>query len=133
MGKMQVGLVLKSCGSSILMSNLSTIAIFMLASMIPVPALRDFCLQVSILVALLMITTFFGITSLISFDVRRMRSGRIDIFCCFPSKSLRWPFFKNLTCFKSASTIDDQMRQLNGNLDSKSTLPSANLLLVSFS
>lgn len=131
---MQVGMVLKACGSSILMSNLSAIAIFMAAAIIPVPALRAFCFQVSISVTLVLVTSLFGITSLISFDVRRMRSGRIDIFCCFPSKNFRWPFFKNLTSFGTASTIDDQMRQLNGNQDSKyNTLPSANLLMVSFS
>ncbi|XP_050432015.1 protein patched isoform X2 [Adelges cooleyi] len=115
MGKKQVGMVLKSAGTSILMTSLITISTFMTAAVVPIPALRAFCLQVAILVAFVLATTLFGVTSLISFDVRRRRSARIDIFCCFPSEDLQWPFFNNTKqpmVGVADSTIDGQMRQL---------------------
>jgi len=132
-GKKQVGMVLKSTGTNIIMKSFITIAIFSIAAIVPIPALRAFCLQVAILTIFVLVTTLFGITSLISFDVRRRRSARIDIFCCFPSEDLRWPFFNNNNnnSLGTASTIDGQMRQFT----EKSDLPtpaSSNLLLVSY-
>ncbi|KAL4119130.1 hypothetical protein QTP88_011981 [Uroleucon formosanum] len=132
LGKKQVGMVLKSTGTNILMTSFITIAIFITAAVVPIPALRAFCLQVAILAMFVLITTLFGVTSLISFDVRRRRSARIDIFCCFPSEDLRWPFFNNNNnSLGTASTIDGQMRQFT----EKSDLPtpaSSNLLLKEF-
>lgn len=133
MGKKQVGMVLKSTGTNILMSSLIAVSIFMTAAVVPIPALRAFCLQVAILVMFVLVTSLFGITSLISFDVRRRRSSRIDIFCCFPSEDLQWPFFNynNNHSIEIASTIDSQMRQFAGKSESP-TPASSNLLLVSY-
>lgn len=128
-GKKQVGMVLKSTGTNIIMTSLITIAIFTVAAVVPIPALRAFCLQVAILTMFVLVTTLFGVTSLISFDVRRRRSARIDIFCCFPSEDLRWPFFNNNNnSLGTASTIDEQMRQFT----EKPTPASSNLLLKEF-
>lgn len=130
MGKKQVGMVLKSSGTNILMKNLIIIAVFMTAAVVPIPALRSFCLQISILVVFVLVTTILGVTSLISFDVRRRRSLRIDIFCCFPSEDREWPFFSNNNnTLETASTIDSQMRQLTACNDLR-TPASTNLLLV---
>jgi len=132
LGKKQVGMVLKSTGTNILMTSLITIAIFITAAIVPIPALRAFCLQVAILTMFVLVTTFFGVTSLISFDVRRRRSARIDIFCCFPSEDLQWPFFNNNNnSLGTASTIDGQMRQFTERSDLP-TPASSNLLLVSY-
>lgn len=128
-GKKQVGMVLKSAGTNILMTSLISVSIFITAAVVPIPALRAFCLQVAILVMFVLVTTFFGVTSLISFDVRRRRSARIDIFCCFPSEDLQWPFFNNNHSLETASTIDGQMRQFTEKSNS-STPASSNLLLV---
>lgn len=128
MGKKQVGMVLKSTGTNILMTSLISVSIFMTAAVVPIPALRAFCLQIAILVIFVFVTTFFGITSLISFDVRRRRSARIDIFCCFPSEDLKWPFFKKNQSVRTASTIDDQMREFTRKPDSPT--PSNTLLMV---
>jgi hypothetical protein len=125
-----VGLVLKNTGTNILMTSFIIISIFLTAAIVPIPALRAFCLQVAILVLFVLVTTLFGVTSLISFDIRRRRSARIDIFCCFPSEDLKWPFFNNNNSSRTASTIGDQMLQFT----SKSDMPShtsSNLLLVS--
>lgn len=114
------------------MTSLITIAIFITAAIVPIPALRAFCLQVAILTMFVLVTTFFGVTSLISFDVRRRRSARIDIFCCFPSEDLQWPFFNNNNnSLGTASTIDGQMRQFTERSDLP-TPASSNLLLVSY-
>lgn len=128
-GKNQVGMVLKSSGVNILMTSLISISVFLIAAVVPIPALRAFCLQVAILVIFVLVTTFFGVTSLISFDIRRRRSARIDIFCCFPSEVLRWPFFKKSHSTETPSTIDGQMREFTENTNS--TPISSNLLLVS--
>ncbi|XP_025196368.1 protein patched isoform X2 [Melanaphis sacchari] len=133
-GKKQVGMVLKSTGTNIIMTSLIAVAIFTIAAIVPIPALRAFCLQVAILTIFVLVTTLFGITSLISFDVRRRRSARIDIFCCFPSEDLQWPFFNNNNNNNSlgtASTIDGQMRQFTEKSDLP-TLASSNLLLKEF-
>lgn len=130
MGKKQVGMVLKSAGTPILMENFIAISIFLTASFVPIPALRAFCLQVAILVTFVLITSIFGITSLISFDMRRKRTWRIDVFCCFPMEDKRWPFFSNNNCLRTASTVDSQTRQFNGKLNS-SFPASSNSLLVS--
>lgn len=129
MGKKQVGMVLKSSGTNILMISSIIISTFMTAATVPIPALRQLCLMVAILVSFLLITILLGVTSLISFDVRRRRSARIDIFCCFPSKDFRWPFFKNKNSLETANTIDGQMRQLTEKSDS-CTPASSNFLLV---
>ncbi|XP_022167571.1 protein patched isoform X2 [Myzus persicae] len=132
LGKKQVGMVLKSTGTNILMTSLITIAIFITAAIVPIPALRAFCLQVAILAMFVLVTTLFGVTSLISFDVRRRRSARIDIFCCFPSEDLQWPFFNNNNnSFGTASTIDGQMRQFTEKSESPNPV-SSNLLLKEF-
>lgn len=132
MGKKQVGMVLKSTGTNILMTSLISVSIFMTAAVVPIPALRAFCLQIAILVIFVFVTTFFGITSLISFDVRRRRSARIDIFCCFPSEDLKWPFFNNNQSHGTPSTIDDQMRQFTKKPDSPTPSNNTNLLMVSY-
>lgn len=131
MGKKQVGMVLKSTGTNILMTSLISVSIFMTAAVVPIPALRAFCLQIAILVIFVFVTTFFGITSLISFDVRRRRSARIDIFCCFPSEDLKWPFFNKNQPIGTASTIDDQMREFTRKPDSPTPSNNTNLLMVS--
>lgn len=122
-------MVLKNTGTNILMTSFITTSIFLTAAIVPIPALRGFCLQVAILVVFVFVTTLFGVTSLISFDIRRRRTARIDIFCCFPSEDLRWPFFNKNNSSGAASTIGDQMLQF-----AKSDMPSpnpSNSLLVS--
>lgn len=143
MGKKQVGMVLKSSGTNILMTSIIIVAVFLTSAIVPIPALRAFCLQIAILVLFVTVTVLLGVTSLISFDLRRRRSERIDIFCCFPSKTKRWPYIFNNNNINnndieynndnlgSASTIDDQMRQYSRKSDSP--IPSsANLLQVSY-
>lgn len=114
-----------------LMENLITVSIFMTGAVVPIPALRALCLQSAIMAIFVLIISFFGVISIISFDVRRKRSSRIDVFCCFPTENRKWFFFWKKNSLETANTIDSQMRQLTG----KSDLPSpasSNVLLVGY-
>lgn len=118
-------MVLRSGGSSICTTACATVFIFFIAGIVPIPALRELCISVAVLVAFILVTTVVGIISLISFDIRRRRSGRIDIFCCFPSKKFEWPLCSRIYSSRTAeSTFNTQMDQLN-------TPASSNLLPVS--
>lgn len=103
----------------------------MTGSIVPIPALRAMCLQCGIMAIFILIVSFFGITSIISFDVRRKRSSRIDVLCCFPTENRKWLFFCKESSLETANTIDSQMRQLTGNSDLPSQA-SSNVLLVGY-
>lgn len=122
--------MLRSAGFSIIMTSFAIISIFMTAAIVPIPALRELCLSVAVLVTFILVTTLFGVTSLISIDMRRRRSGRIDIFCCFPSLTFKWPFSNRTNYSRTASTYNIQMDQVSGGSDLP-TPASSNLLPVS--
>lgn len=131
MGQKQVGMTLRSAGTILLMENLITVSIFMTGSVAPIPALRALCLQCAVLAIFILFTSFFGLVALISFDVRRKRSSRIDILCCFPTENRKWLFFRKNNSSETANTIDSQMRQLTGKSDSPSPT-SSNALPVGY-
>lgn len=114
-----------------IMEGLIATSIYMTCSVVPIPALRSLCLQNAILTLFLLVTSIFGIISIISFDVRRKRSSRIDVFCCFPTENRNWLFFRKKSSLETANTIDSQMRQLTGKSDSPSPA-SSNVLLVGY-
>lgn len=106
----------------------------MSAAIVAIPALRALCLQIAVVIMFILVTSIFGITCLISFDVRRKRSKRIDIFCCVPSEELEWPCSKNHQCLGTC-TIDSQMHQFNPSSEfptsrSSNELPVSNLNLI---
>lgn len=102
----------------------------MTAAVVTIPALRAMCLQIAIVTICIFVASIFGIPCLVSFDVRRKRSDRIDIFCCAPSNDLEWPCSKKNQCHETPSTIDGQMHQFNQNVEFP-TSRSSNLLPVS--
>ncbi|XP_046388102.1 protein patched [Ischnura elegans] len=79
----QTGTVLKRTGVSILLTSLSTTCAFFAAALIPIPALRVFSLQAAILVLFNLAATLLVFPAIVSLDLRRRRSGRADILCCF--------------------------------------------------
>lgn len=76
------GEILKKVGLSILFSAAATAGSFFVAVLIPVPALRVFCLQSAIMLVFNLAAVLFVFPAMISLDLRRRRSGRIDILCC---------------------------------------------------
>ncbi|XP_058065596.1 protein patched [Anopheles bellator] len=79
----QTAHVLKKAGLSVLCTGGTTAASFFAATLIPVPALRVFCLQGAILVAFDLAAVLLVFPAMISIDLRRRRSGRYDVLCCY--------------------------------------------------
>lgn len=78
----QTGQVLKKAGLSVLFTAASTAGSFFAAVVIPVPALRVFCLQAAILLCFNLAAVLLVFPAMVSLDLRRRRSGRADILCC---------------------------------------------------
>jgi patched 1 len=81
-GNEQTGQVLKKASLSILFSGTATSGSFFAAALIPVPALRVFCLQVAILLSFNLMSILLIYPAMVSLDLRRRKSGRADILCC---------------------------------------------------
>jgi len=78
----QTGVVLKRTGLSVLLTGLSNVSAFFAAAIIPIPALRTFCLQAGILLLFNLAAMLLIFPAMVSLDLRRRRSGRRDILCC---------------------------------------------------
>ncbi|XP_020282533.1 protein patched isoform X4 [Pseudomyrmex gracilis] len=78
----QTGVVLKRTGLSVLLTGLSNVFAFFAAAIIPIPALRTFCLQAGILLLFNLAAMLLVFPAMVSLDLRRRRSGRKDILCC---------------------------------------------------
>lgn len=78
----QTGVVLKRTGLSVLLTGLTNVAAFFAAAIIPIPALRTFCLQAGILLVFNLVAMLLVFPAMVSLDLRRRRSGRKDILCC---------------------------------------------------
>ncbi|XP_049539908.1 LOW QUALITY PROTEIN: protein patched [Anopheles darlingi] len=76
------GHVLKKAGMGVLFAGATTAAAFFAATLIPVPALRVFCLQGAILIVFNLASVMLVFPAMISLDLRRRRSGRSDVLCC---------------------------------------------------
>lgn len=74
--------ILKKAGPTILLSAIATIASFFSASLIPVPALKAFCLQSGIVLSFNLAAALLVFPAMISLDLRRRQSGRADFLCC---------------------------------------------------
>lgn len=74
--------ILKKAGPTILLSSSTTIASFFAAALIPVPALKIFCLQSAIVMCFNLAASLLVFPAIISLDLRRRASGRSDFFCC---------------------------------------------------
>lgn len=74
--------ILKKAGPTVLLSSITTIASFFAASLIPVPALKVFCLQSAIVMCFNLAAALLVFPAMISLDLRRRQSGRADFFCC---------------------------------------------------
>ncbi|KAG5322403.1 PTC protein, partial [Pseudoatta argentina] len=78
----QTGVVLKRTGLSVLLTGLTNVIAFFAASIIPIPALRTFCMQAGIVLLFNLAAMLLIFPAMVSLDLRRRRSGRKDILCC---------------------------------------------------
>lgn len=74
--------ILKKAGPTILLSASTTIVSFFAAALIPVPALKIFCIQSAIVMCFNLAASLLVFPAMISLDLRRRQSGRQDFFCC---------------------------------------------------
>ncbi|XP_043528023.1 protein patched-like [Frieseomelitta varia] len=86
----QTAIVLKRTGLSVLLTGISNVSTFFAAAIIPIPALRVFCIQAGILLIFNLAAMLLVFPAMVSLDLRRRRSGRSDILCCcLPSNAGR--------------------------------------------
>jgi patched 1 protein len=83
--KNEIGVLMKETGMSILMTSLNNILSFLAGTILPIPALRSFCTQSSILLTFNLIAILTVYPAIISLDLRRKKSGRRDLCCCLIS------------------------------------------------
>lgn len=74
--------ILKKAGPTILLSASTAIISFFAAALIPVPALKIFCIQSAIVMCFNLAASLLVFPAMISLDLRRRQSGRKDFLCC---------------------------------------------------
>lgn len=87
--QMHTAQILKKYGMSVLFNGSATISGFLIAALLPIPVLRSFAIQISILIAINLVTVLFVFPAFITLDLRRRRSSHLDILCCLPSFSVQ--------------------------------------------
>ncbi|CAD5209040.1 unnamed protein product [Bursaphelenchus okinawaensis] len=85
--KNELGLLLKETGMSILMTSSNNILSFLTGTILPIPALRSFCTQSSVLLFFNLIAILTVYPAIIAIDIRRRKSGRRDVCCCLQSSN----------------------------------------------
>ncbi|VDN02911.1 unnamed protein product [Thelazia callipaeda] len=80
--KNEVGLLMKETGMSVMMTSINNILSFLAGTLLPIPALRSFCAQSSILLSFNLIAVLTIFPAIISIDLKRRKSCRRDVCCC---------------------------------------------------
>ena len=74
---------LQQVGPIVLLVSSCGILGFLSSAIIPIPALRAFVLQFAIILAVLTASLLLLFPAVVTLDLRRRRSNRLDFFCCF--------------------------------------------------
>ncbi|KAE9554217.1 hypothetical protein FO519_002581 [Halicephalobus sp. NKZ332] len=80
--KEEIGVLMKETGMSILITSTNNILAFLAGIVLPIPALRSFCLQTAILLIFNLISTLIIFPSMITVDLNRRKAGRRDLTLC---------------------------------------------------
>ncbi|CAI5442115.1 unnamed protein product [Caenorhabditis angaria] len=81
-GRNDLAILMKETGMSILCTSINNILAFLTGTLLPIPALRSFCAQSSILLTFNFIAILTIYPAIISFDLRRRKSNRRDVLFC---------------------------------------------------
>uniref|UniRef100_A0A8C4PWY8 Patched 2 n=2 Tax=Eptatretus burgeri TaxID=7764 RepID=A0A8C4PWY8_EPTBU len=84
-GNCCVGDCLRECGPGITLCAVCNLVVFLLAALIPIPALQAFSLQAAIVVVLNIATTLLVFPAILALDLCRRRGNRMDVLCCLAS------------------------------------------------
>jgi patched 1 protein len=80
-----VGQVLGRSGLSVLVPALCRIAAFLVAAVVPVPALRVMALQCAVLLSVNLLAMLLLMPAAMALDLRRQAAGKRDLLCCYRS------------------------------------------------
>ncbi|GMR34260.1 hypothetical protein PMAYCL1PPCAC_04455 [Pristionchus mayeri] len=78
----EMGVLLRETGMSILCTSTNNILSFLAGTLLPIPALRSFCAQSTILLTFNFIAILTIYPAVISIDLRRRKAGKRDLLCC---------------------------------------------------
>ncbi|XP_071538022.1 protein patched [Panulirus ornatus] len=78
----RVGEVVKRAGVSVVLTSVCNACALFAGALVPVPALRTFCLQAALLVLVNLVSALTVFPAVMSLDLRRRQAQRSDIFCC---------------------------------------------------
>ncbi|CAJ0951468.1 unnamed protein product, partial [Mesorhabditis belari] len=84
-GRDELGMLMRETGMSLLTTSINNILSFLAGTLLPIPALRSFCAQSSILLTFNFVAILTLYPALIALDLKRRKSGRRDLFCCLTS------------------------------------------------
>ncbi|MFH4980639.1 hypothetical protein AB6A40_007348 [Gnathostoma spinigerum] len=77
----EIGELMKETGMSVVMSSVNNILSFLAGTVLPIPALRSFCAQSSVLLSFNLIAILTIYPAIISIDLQRRKRIRRDICC----------------------------------------------------
>ncbi|KAI1727569.1 patched family domain-containing protein [Ditylenchus destructor] len=112
----EVGVLLKETGMSILMTSINNILSFLTGTVLPIPALRSFCTQSSILLTFNLIAILTVFPAMIALDLRRKKKGLRDL-CC-------------LCCMKSDESPEEVEPSYGFDLSGAILTPAQELLVI---
>ncbi|CAH8635415.1 unnamed protein product [Schistosoma intercalatum] len=112
-------------GPSLLFGTISLAGAFFSAAFIPVPLIRQFCLQAGILIVVQSINVFMLFPVLLQLDATRRNQKRLDVLCCLRQPQLETTMMSNppkLTTFCQSESC--HLRPFNYYSGSKNLTPS---------
>nr|XP_012289907.1 protein patched homolog 2 isoform X4 [Aotus nancymaae] len=81
----RMGECLQRTGTSVVLTSINNMAAFLMAALVPIPALRAFSLQAAIVVGCTFVAVMVVFPAILSLDLRRRHCQRLDVLCCFSS------------------------------------------------
>ncbi|XP_078187677.1 protein patched homolog 2 isoform X4 [Callithrix jacchus] len=80
-----MGECLQRTGPSVVLTSINNMAAFLMAALVPIPALRAFSLQAAIVVGCTFVAVMLVFPAILSLDLQRRHCQRLDVLCCFSS------------------------------------------------
>nr|WJJ61139.1 Patched [Patiria miniata] len=78
----KTGEILRRSGVSVFLTSINNMCAFLLAAVIPIPALRSLSLQFAIVIVFNFLAIVLVFPAILALDIKRRESKRVDIFCC---------------------------------------------------
>jgi hypothetical protein len=73
-------------GPSVTLTSITNVAVFLIASLIPIPLVSDFSLMAAVVMFYIWLLAVFVFPSVLALDEMRRRGNRFDLICCLTSK-----------------------------------------------